>query len=59
MEVLDESHNMDITSVNFHPFDNQRVVSCGMDCLLNVFGFEGKKSLKEDDDVIETIYSSE
>jgi hypothetical protein len=30
-----------------------------MDCLVNVFNFEGKKSLKEDDEVIEMTYCSE
>jgi len=31
LEVLDESHSEDITSVRFHPLDNQRVITCSTD----------------------------
>jgi len=31
LEVLDESHNEDVTCVKFHPNDPQKVISCGTD----------------------------
>ena len=58
MEVLDESHSDDITSIKFCPGDNQRIMSCSTDNLLTVFNFEGKDSMKEDD-AVESVYCSE
>ena len=58
MEILDESHNLDVTQVRFHPDDNQKVLSCGTDCLLNYFEFEGKSTMKEEES-IDTVYCSE
>ena len=58
MEVLDESHCDTVTSVKFHPSDYQKIISCGEDCLLNQFSFEGKKSMKEEE-TQEAVYSSE
>lgn len=61
LEVLDESHNDDITSVRFHsdPEQHQRIITCGTDCLVNFFDFAGKKTMKEDDGVIEGVYCSD
>lgn len=42
MEILDESHSDDVTAVKFNPMDSQKMVSCGMDQLLNYYDFEGK-----------------
>jgi WD40 repeat protein len=58
MEILEESHNQDVTSVKFHPKDPQKVLSCGIDSLLNFYDFEGKSSMKEDD-TVDTVYCSE
>ena len=59
LEVLDESHNEDVTSVNFHPSDYHKVITCSTDCLINLFNFEGKKSMKEEDEVLEATYCCE
>ena len=56
--VLDESHNEDVTGARFHPTDPQKVLSCGMDQLLNSFDFEGKASMKEED-TVQSVYMSE
>lgn len=58
MEVLDESHSDDITSIKFCSTDKQRIMSCSTDNLLTVFNFEGKSSMKEDD-AVESVYCSE
>tara|TARA_B110000285_G_scaffold220545_1_gene272426 strand:- start:169 stop:345 length:177 start_codon:yes stop_codon:yes gene_type:complete len=58
MEVLDESHSDDITSIKFMKGDNQRIMSCSTDNLLTVFNFSGKESMKEDD-AVESVYCSE
>mmetsp|Transcript_5716 Transcript_5716/g.9072 ORF Transcript_5716/g.9072 Transcript_5716/m.9072 type:complete len:179 (+) Transcript_5716:356-892(+) len=59
LEVLDESHNEDITALRFHPTDPQKVITCSTDTMVNVFNFEGKESMKEDDGVIDLTYCSE
>jgi WD40 repeat protein len=56
LEVLDESHSEDVTCVRFHPEDYHQVITCSTDCLVNFFNFEGKKSMKEEDDVLEGTY---
>ena len=58
MEALEESHSQDITGAKFHPFDSQKVITCGIDQMLNTFDFEGKQSMLEDD-TMDTIYCSE
>jgi len=58
MEVLDESHSDDITSIKFCGSNNQRIMSCSTDNLLTVFNFDGKDSMKEDD-AVESVYCSE
>ena len=49
IEVLDESHCDDITSVRFDPNDCQHLITCSTDNLVNIFNFEGKSSMKEED----------
>jgi len=57
IEVLDESHNEDITCVKFHPTDPQQLITCSVDCMVNVFNFNGKTTMKEED-VNEAVYCS-
>jgi WD40 repeat protein len=58
LDVLDESHNEDITAVKFHSQDYHKVISCSTDCLVNFFDFEGKSSMKEEE-CVEGTYCSE
>ena len=57
LEVLDESHSDDITSIRFDPKDFQSIITCSTDNLVNVFNFEGKASMKEDDSICQTYCS--
>ena len=59
LEVLDESHNEDITCVKFHTTDYHKVITCSTDCLVNYFDFEGKASMKEEDGALDGTYCSE
>ena len=61
LEVLDMSHNDDVTSVRFHPNPSyhQRVLTCSTDQMVNYFDFAGKPSMKEDDGVLEAVYRSD
>ena len=60
LEVLDESHNEDVTAIRFHPNPSmfQRVMTCGVDSLLNFYDFAGKTSMKEEE-TLEGSYCSE